>query len=266
MLTTLFWLPGILRAAHTNMFQTLEREEGQIVLKINEQKATKYLKMSASKTRIVEGICKIGSYTFENVHRFIYLGKELNNTNQVSHKMNKRLMAGNRAYYSNMKLLKSRMISHRTKMKLYRTLIRPVVTYGSEAWTLTGKDCGALQVFERKIIRKIYGPIKDGETWRARYNCEIDDLIKGENIVRFIKSRRISWLGHLERMGRDRQPKQIFEAEIRGVRRRGRPRRRWLQEVEADLKALGIRNWRHLAGERSEWRRIVEEAKAHIGL
>lgn len=67
-------------------------------------------------------------------------------------------------------------------------------------------------------------------------------------------------------MGRDRQSKQIFEAEIRGVRWRGRPRRRWLEEVEADLSALGIRNWRHLAGERSEWRRIVEEAKALIGL
>ena len=58
----------------------------------------------------------------------------------------------------------------------------------------------ALAVFERKILRKIYGPVKENELWRIRRNDELEAIIKGENIVRFIKCQRIRWLGHIERM------------------------------------------------------------------
>ena len=62
------------------------------------------------------------------------------------------------------------------------------------------EDERALAVFERKILRKIYGPVKENELWRIRRNDELEAIIKGENIVRFIKCRRIRWLGHIERM------------------------------------------------------------------
>jgi len=58
----------------------------------------------------------------------------------------------------------------------------------------------ALAVFERKILRKICGPVKENELWRTRRNDELEAIIKGENIVRFIKCQRIWWLGHIERM------------------------------------------------------------------
>ena len=58
----------------------------------------------------------------------------------------------------------------------------------------------ALAVFGRKILRKIYGPVKENESWRIRRNDELEAIIKGENIVRFIKCQRIRWLGHIERM------------------------------------------------------------------
>ena len=72
-------------------------------------------------------------------------------------------------------------------MQTYRTLVRPVVTYGSESWTLTMEEERALAVFERKILRKIYGPVKENDLWRIRRNDELEAIIKGENIVRFIK-------------------------------------------------------------------------------
>ena len=65
-------------------------------------------------------------------------------------------------------------------------MVRPVVTYGSESWTLTMEEETALAVFERKILRKIYGPVKENELWIIRRNDELEAIIKGENIVRFI--------------------------------------------------------------------------------
>ena len=83
---------------------------------------------------------------------------------------------------------------------MYRFFVGPVVTYGSESWTLTMEEERALAVLERKILRKIYGPVKENELWRIRRNDELEAIIKGESIVRFIKCQRIRWLGHIERM------------------------------------------------------------------
>jgi hypothetical protein len=88
----------------------------------------------------------------------------------------------------------------------------------------------------------------------------------GENIVKWIKGQRISWLGHLERMEEDRMPKKIFNQELEGTGRRGRPRKRWKEKVERDLQVLGVRRWRELVTEWIKWRDIVRQAKAHSGL
>ena len=66
----------------------------------------------------------------------------------------------------------------------------------------------ALAVLERKILRKVYGPVKENELWRIRRNDELEAIIKGENIVRFIKCQRIRWLGHIERMQDTAIPKK----------------------------------------------------------
>jgi hypothetical protein len=76
-------------------------------------------------------------------------------------------------------------------MKIYKTTIRPVVTNASETWTLTAKDENNLRIFERQILRKIFGPVNVDNIWRIRNNMEIDELIEGADIVRFIKAQRI---------------------------------------------------------------------------
>jgi len=91
-------------------------------------------------------------------------------------------------------------------------------------------------------------------------------LSTGKNIPKWIKGQRISWLGHLERMEEDRMPKTIFTQELEGTRRRGRPRKKWREEVERDLQVLGVRGWRELVLDRKKWRGIVRQAKAHSGL
>jgi len=82
------------------------------------------------------------------------------------------------------------------------------VSYGAEAWTLTKKEEQALLIFERKTFRRICGPNYENGEWKSRTNRELEEMNKGENIVKWIKGQRISWLGHLERMEEGRMPKK----------------------------------------------------------
>ena len=77
-----------------------------------------------------------------------------------------------------------------------------------------------LLIFERKIFRRIYGPKYENGEWKSRKNRELEEMSKGENIVKWIKGQRISWLGHLEIMVEDRMPKKIFTEKLEGTRRR----------------------------------------------
>jgi hypothetical protein len=94
------------------------------------------------------------------------------------------------------------------RIKLYKTLIRPVVVYGSECWALTDNIKQKLLVFERWILRRIFGPTQkaDGE-WGLKTNEQLENAIRYENIVRRIKSKRLSLLGHVERMPNERVAK-----------------------------------------------------------
>ena len=152
------------------------------------------------------------------------------------------------------------------KIMLYKTLIRPVVSYGAEAWTVTKREEQAMLIFGRKIFRRMYGPKYENEEWKSRTNRELEEMSKGENIVKWIKGQRIRWLGHLERMEEDRMPKKIFTQELGGMRRRGRPRKRWKEAVERVLQVLGVRRWRELVADRKKWKDIFRQAKSHSRL
>jgi hypothetical protein len=123
----------------------------------------------------------------------------------------------------------------------HNLLIRLIVAYGAETWTMTKKEEQALLIFERKIFRRIYGPKYENGEWKNRMNQELEEMSKGENIVKWIKGQRISWLGHLERMEEYRMSKKIFTQELEGMRRRGWPRKGWREEVERDLQVLGVK-------------------------
>ena len=131
-------------------------------------------------------------------------------------------MAVHRTYFAAVSLFRSRLSSRATKIILYKTLIRPVVSYGAEAWTLTKKE-EALLIFGRKLFRRIYGPKYENGEWKCRTNRELEEMSKGENIVKWIKGQRISWLGQLERKEEDRMPKKILLKNWKGREEREDP-------------------------------------------
>ena len=77
-------------------------------------------------------------------------------------------------------------------------------------------------------------------------------MSKSENIVKWIKGQRISWLGHLERMKEDGMTKKILTQELEGTRQRERPRKGWREEVERDLQVMGVTRWRELVIDREK--------------
>jgi hypothetical protein len=90
------------------------------------------------------------------------------------------------------------------KIKIYRTIILPVVLYGCETWSLTLREEHRLRVFENRVLRRIFVPKRNEVTggWRKLHNEELHGLHSSSSILRVIKARRMRWAGHMARMGR----------------------------------------------------------------
>jgi hypothetical protein len=133
----------------------------------------------------------------------------VNSDNSIEEEIQHRVTLGNKAYYTNQFLFKSRLVCKKSKLKLYWSIIRPIVTYVCETWALKETTKNKLMVFERKVLGKIFGPRKERDgTWRIKTNDELDKLIRHKNIINYTKAQRLSWFGHLHRMPEERMVKK----------------------------------------------------------
>jgi hypothetical protein len=246
-------------------FIILQKEAEKLGLIINTKKM-KYMQLSRKINKTKQDI-EVAGQLYETVHQFVYLGSQINSKNSIQEEIRLRIQAGNRSLYANKKLLKNKDLNAASKLLIYKTIVRPVVTYGCETWTMTAIEQNCLLVFERRVLRKIYGPTlsKDG-TWKIKTNEELEHLIKGKNIVRFIKSQRLRWAAHINRMDTTRAVKKLTEWKPCSSRPVGRPRLRWLDQVEEDLQKMNVQNWGEKSKGRSLWSKIVKQAKTHQGL
>ena len=149
---------------------------------------------------------RIDNSTFERMEEFKYLGTTLTNRNSIPEEIKSRLRSGNACYDSVQNLLSFRLLSKNLKIKIYRTIILPVVLYGCATWSLTLREERKLRVFENMVLRGIFGPRRDEVTgeWRRLHNKELNDLCSSPNIVQVIKSRRMRWPGHVVCMDEER--------------------------------------------------------------
>ncbi|KAJ4446283.1 hypothetical protein ANN_12978 [Periplaneta americana] len=153
------------------------------------------------------------------------------------------------------------LLSKNLKVRIYKTVILPVVLYGCETLTLTLREEQRLRVFENKVLRKIFGAKRDEVTgeWRKLHNAELHALYSSPDIIRSIKSRRLRWAGHVARMGEFRNAYRVLVGIPERKRPLGRPRRRWEDNIKMDLSEVGYddRDWINLAQDRDRWRAYV---------
>jgi len=199
--------------------------------------------------------------SFERVEEFKYLGTTLTNQNSIQEEIKSRLKSGNACCHSVHNILSSSLLSKNLKIKIYRTIILPVVLYGCETWSLSMREEHRTRVFENQVLRRIFVPKRDkviGE-WRKLHNDEPDDLYSAPSIVQVIKSRRMRWAGHVLCMREGRGMYRVLVGKPEGKRPLGRPRRRWEDDIKMDLQEVGCGgiDWIELAQDRNRWQALV---------
>jgi hypothetical protein len=193
--------------------------------------------------------------------KFKYLGTTITNQKLFQEEIKRRLNSGNACYHSVQNLLSPRLLSKNIKIRIYRTIILPVVLYGCETWSLTLREEHRLRVFENRVLRRIFGPRRDEVTGDRRklHNEELHNLYSSPNIIRKIKSRKIRWTGHVARMGETRNAYMILVGKPEGKRPLGRPRCRWVNNIKMELREIrwdGM-EWIELAQDWDQWRALV---------
>jgi len=157
--------------------------------------------------------------------------------------------------------LSSSLLSKNLKIKIYRTIILPVVLNGCETWLLTLRKERRLRLLENRVLRRIFGPKREEVTmeWKKLLKEELNDLCSSLNIDRVIKSRRMGWARHVARTVERRGVYRVLVSKPEGKRPLGRPRRRWEDNIKMDLQEVvcGFMDWIELAQDRNSWRALM---------
>lgn len=162
-------------------------------------------------------------------------------------------------------LLKTSSLSTHLGTNIYNTLLQPVLCECA-TWSVTKQDLNTLMIFERKVLRKICGPLYDNESAKSRisHNRELCDVYKEPNIVTVMKTRRPRWARHFARMRNNRRPKTVLNTKPTGRRSVGRLTTRWSDCVSKDLQRVWLlEEWQKGAQDRLQCR---QSAHSTLGL
>jgi PAS domain-containing protein len=148
---------------------------------------------------------KIANRYFENVVQFRYLGTTVTNQNLIQEEVKRRLNSGSVCYHSVQNVFPSRLLSKNIKIRIYKTIILPIVLYECETLSLTVREEHRLRVFENRVLRRIFGLERDEVIggWSKLLNEELHNMYFSLSIIRMLKSRRMRWAGLVEHMGKE---------------------------------------------------------------
>jgi hypothetical protein len=153
--------------------------------------------------------------------------------------------------------------SQKLKLILKNTIIDKMLTYASETSTLTNRDRKQLNIFERKVYRRILGPVYDSEqeNWRILTNKEIYAAVKKPTITKTIRLHRLCCFGHVQRMEENRISKRLLYMNLESARPRGRLRNKCQDEVREVGKIVGREEWQEKVYNREEWKKLLRTAR-----
>ena len=193
----------------------------------------------------------------QQIDDFIYLGGTISDDASTDKDVQRRTGLACGVMQSLAPIWRSKAISTQTKVKVYETLVLSVLLYNSETWALKESTKKKLRVFEMSCLRKIKGVTRRN---RVR-NTEIRRELKVEtDVVEIIQRRRLRYFGHITRMSGERLPAIAFSGNVHGLRKRGRPKKRWEDNLKADLDEMGhtmVEAIRLASSDRDVWRKSV---------
>jgi hypothetical protein len=131
-----------------------------------------------------------------------------------------------------------------------------------ETWKQS-RDRKQMNIFERKVYRRILGRVYDSEkeNWRILTNKEIYARVKIPTVMGPVRLNRLHWFGHVQRMEENRIPKRVLYMNLGTTRLRGRPRNIWQGEVREDGRIVGGEGWKEKVCNREEWKKLLRTAR-----
>lgn len=219
-------------------------------MKINEKK-TKIMVIGDHNTNI-----KIDNEKLEQVKVYKYLGVKIEENGKMEAEINTRIQNTIKLFHSmRQNFLKNKEISTPTKIKIFKTIYRPVLTFSCESWTLNRTEKSRIQAVEMKYLRAVRGVTR----MDRQRNEKIREELKIESVLEYIEKKQLCWWGHLQRMSNKRQTKKIWEAKNAQKRRPGRPKETWNNIISKSLQKNGLsfKEAKEIAKNKKEWRYIV---------
>ena len=230
----------------------IAEEASRVGLKININKS-KVMRINARNNDNIT----INGEALEDVETFVYLGATVGKCGGGTSDIKNRLGKARGAFIKLKNIWKSSRISRKTKIRLFKTLVKPVLMYGCETWKMTKTDAKLIDVFQNRCLRRIL-KIKWEDKITTFAILQQADIKRLSNDIR---QRRWRYIGHILRqdMANDLNTSLTWTPE--GRRRRGRPKETWRRTVEHERSVAGYNTWneaRTVAANRNDWRRSVE--------
>ena len=237
-----------------------ESELQQLTTKLEESAGAYGMEISAEKSKVLvnndrttlKTEIQMNGEILEEVDNFKYLGAIINKEGNSTQEIKTRLAIAIAAMTKLSKIWNSSVISTRTKIKLYKSLITSIALYGCESWTLTAEMERRIQAFETKCYRRILGiSYKDRKT----NEFVIDEIHKHagkqEPLLTTVRSRKLKWFGHTTR--HTSLAKSILQGTVTGGRKRGRPKKAWIDNIK-EWTNLDVPSLLRQAEDRKKWR------------
>ena len=195
---------------------------------------------------------RLNGEMLKRVKSFKYLGSMVEETGEMGNEVNFRIQCGWNNWRKVSGAICDRRVPVRVKGKVHKAVVRPAMAYGLEAAPLKKSEEKKMDVVEMRMLRWMVGVTRRD---RVR-NDYIRGTVKVTEISKKIQESILRWYGHLRRrVGEDHVGKEVMEMEVQGNRRRGRPKGRWVDSINGDLREKNLNP--EMANNRNAWRRLM---------